>query len=70
MGRDFFRGGPGSFGYSWVHAKDVPEGKNMDELFKEVYDRATKERKERGYIVDDLEKFNSPAYGVTEPEKK
>ncbi len=67
MGRDFFRAGPGHFGYTWVHARDVPEGKNMDELFKEVYEQATRERLERGYIVDSLEKYDSPEYGVTHP---
>lgn len=68
MAREFFTAGPGSFGYTWVHAKDVPEGKDLNELFKEVYEQATKERLERGYIVDDLQKYNSPQYGVIKPD--
>jgi hypothetical protein len=28
----------------------------------------SKERLERGYIVDDLKKYNDPKYGVTQPE--
>ena len=69
MARNFFTNGtsPNDFGYTWIKATDVPANKNMDELFKEIYEQANKERKERGYIVDDLSKFNNPKYGVTQP---
>lgn len=68
MSRDFFTAGPGHFGYTWVKATDVDPNKTLDEVFKEIYQQATKERLERGYIVDDLKKYNAPEYGVTQPE--
>lgn len=68
MARDFFTAGPGHFGYTWCKATEVDPNKSLDELFKEIYNQATKERLARGYIVDDLKKYNSPKYGVTKPE--
>ena len=65
---NLFVNGPGYPGYSWCKATDVPEGKSMDDLFKEIYKKATEEKKKRGYIVDDLKKYDSAEYGVTKPD--